>query len=465
MATIDDTLDLLLEHGRLFEAYDLAEREGLKFRAQTIASHISLMHERSSDSSYNLYNTGSLVAAIDYASKANDTSRVIYLNLKASRHCESQNDFLNAGNFASAAGDERKAKVFYEKHIKGEITRGNTNGALSFANEHGFSGYVSKLENLHPKPVQSNNSSPTSGTIIPGLIVAGLFGIIVATGVFDSTKTKIKKTTAEANTHFQQSQYYEAAQDYSKVLTLDPNNSSARNMRQSSLDNLENQGLVLQKKGNLEAAITAYDKVLSLDPEDRSSRQHKGESYLADGKNKQALESFLELLRYYPDDTVALTGEGMALHRMDRNQEAVNVFNRIINIDPNAYYAWNNKADVLFDNQYYENAISCYKEALRINSEFMPTRTWQRIGQANVELRRYSKAISAYTNALKTAPNNSEILKDRGDLKFELADYANAIEDYKSVLAIHKGNVSTKVMLGRSYWKLGEHKKALQTWF
>jgi tetratricopeptide (TPR) repeat protein len=81
------------------------------------------------------------------------------------------------------------------------------------------------------------------------------------------------------------------------------------------------------------------------------------------GKNKEALECFDKAIEIEPDYAKAWNNKGVVLDDLGRHEEALECFDKAIEIEPDYAKAWNNKGAVLDDLGRHEEAIKCFEKA------------------------------------------------------------------------------------------------------
>jgi tetratricopeptide (TPR) repeat protein len=84
--------------------------------------------------------------------------------------------------------------------------------------------------------------------------------------------------------------------------------------------------------------------------------------------------------------------------------------------------SWNNKGTSLFNLGRFEEAIECFNKALDIDSNHAIL--WSNKGQSLHKLGRYSEAVECYDKSLSLDPANNFILKEKEDaLKYAMSPY------------------------------------------
>jgi len=103
--------------------------------------------------------------------------------------------------------------------------------------------------------------------------------------------------------------------------------------------------------------------------------------------------------------------KGDALDDRGRYKEAIECYDRALEIDPQFNKTWNNKGIALDDLGRYEEAIECYDRALEIDPQYKWA--WNNKGLALDHLVSYEEAIKYYDRALAIDPNFNTARQNR----------------------------------------------------
>ncbi len=147
--------------------------------------------------------------------------------------------------------------------------------------------------------------------------------------------------------------YDESLEAYDEALDLIPE-SDAETLAQTWLS----KGTALNKTGKQEEATEAFARSLALyeeaimeDPGDISLLQMRGRALYELGRYDEALEVYDQILESSPGvephwvDTSALVGRGDALLALGRNEEALDAYNRAIDLGPHDSTAWHGRGE------------------------------------------------------------------------------------------------------------------------
>jgi len=128
-----------------------------------------------------------------------------------------------------------------------------------------------------------------------------------------------------------------AIQKYREALSIKPNNMEAHN----------NMGLALVGKGNLDAAILEFRKGLRINPRKPEPHCNLGFALAQKGDHDAAILEYREALRINPAITEALDNLGVSLAKKGDLDGAIRSFRQALAIDPNLAEAHDNLGVVM----------------------------------------------------------------------------------------------------------------------
>jgi tetratricopeptide (TPR) repeat protein len=151
---------------------------------------------------------------------------------------------------------------------------------------------------------------------------------------------------------------------------------------------------------------------------------------------------------------------GIVCSELSKYQEAIDCYDKAIEIQPNFSYAWDNKGDVLSILEKYAESNECHDKAIEIDPK--NSRTWTNKGLALYGLRKYQDAIECFDKAIEIDPNNSKAWHNKGlAIEYLNRDYQQAIIYYDKSLSIEPKNSGTWNSKGCALQRLQKHKDAL----
>jgi len=112
------------------------------------------------------------------------------------------------------------------------------------------------------------------------------------------------------------------------------------------------------------------------------------------------------------DDVWGWRNKGGALYFLGKYDEAIECYDKAIEIDPNNPVVWNNKGLALYHLDKHEEAIKCYDKAIEIDPN--DADTWNNKGLALYHLDKHEEAITSYDKAIEIDPNDADTWNNKG---------------------------------------------------
>lgn len=231
-------------------------------------------------------------------------------------------------------------------------------------------------------------------------------------------KDKSNKTSQEAKSSFEAanklllSNPIKAIELYNKAISLDPNWPAP----------YLNKGNTFFKLGNYSGAIESYEKTISLlgnlDEQIKSLDKTKASLlpywinvWLDKGEALYKLERFDESLVVY-DKLISLdpkwanpwNSKGWALHKLNKNNEAVAAFDEAIKLDPTWSKPLNSKGWVLYKLAKFEEALSAFDKAISLEPKW--DKPWFNKGKVYYDLDKFPEAKQFLEHALSINPKD-----------------------------------------------------------
>ena len=128
-------------------------------------------------------------------------------------------------------------------------------------------------------------------------------------------------------------------------------------------------------------------------------------------KYDEALQYFDKVLDIDPSNVNALNNKGLALDHLQRYDEALQYFDKALTIDPSSFSALNNKGTALDHLQRYDEALQYFDKALTIDPSSV--NALNNKGTALDHLKRYNEALQFYDKALFIDPSSMKALNGK----------------------------------------------------
>jgi len=133
-------------------------------------------------------------------------------------------------------------------------------------------------------------------------------------------------------------QIYEAVNQYSEAIRLNPDYAGA----------YYNRGIAYTKLGQYQLAIESYNEAIRRTPDNAFYYNNRGSAYYKLGQYQYAFDDFSLAIRFKPDYADAYYNRGVAYSRSDQYQLAVEDFNKAVQLTPDNADAYNNRGIVYF---------------------------------------------------------------------------------------------------------------------
>ena len=205
------------------------------------------------------------------------------------------------------------------------------------------------------------------------------------------------------------------------------------------------------------------NKNVSLDP----SHQDMNElQYLYTSSEFYALEKKArELLKKYNKSIKLQNILGIALSVQWKSNDAVKIFEKIIEIQPNFYFAYNNMGNALKDLCRLDEAKIYYQKCIKINPEYIDA--YIGLGKTFLDYNKLEESAAAFKQALKLKPENGELHRHLSQvIKYEQA--SSHVKVMEKIIfnnkATHNQQMHLSFALGKAYEDMKSYDKAFSHW-
>ena len=186
----------------------------------------------------------------------------------------------------------------------------------------------------------------------------------------------------------------------------------------------------------------------------------KGSLLYCNDRNEEALQCFSEVLDIDPNNEEYRLNFARTMYSLDRLEEAVENCNQVLEKNHKKVLAWNLKGLALSGLERYEQAIESYECALDIDNQI--SYVWSNLGWSLQNMERYEEALSSYDEALKINSELFSSLVGKASSLRDLGFYQDAIEVSNKALAKRSKNYYILKIKGVSLMKLGKYEEAIK---
>lgn len=205
----------------------------------------------------------------------------------------------------------------------------------------------------------------------------------------------------------------ESLKAYDRALELDPNNADAWNGKGVALVHLSQ---YLGDTSRYEEALRYYDRALELDPQTEGVLQNKASILAALGRQNESAKAYaqvIEAANTSAEQASAWHSKGDALMSQGKYREAVDAYNRAVEIDPKDRWTWMMMAFATDQIGWYNRSLEAYNAVLALDADSSSAMYGK--ADALYELRRFNESLQAFDAALMANPERSSSWKGKGD--------------------------------------------------
>jgi tetratricopeptide (TPR) repeat protein len=188
----------------------------------------------------------------------------------------------------------------------------------------------------------------------------------------------------------------------------------------------------------------------------------KGLLLIESARWEEALKIFQTVINLQPDHDSAWFQRGYALGYLGRHEEEIASYDRSLEFKPDDDQAWYNRGYALGYLGRHEEEIASYDRSL----EFKPDKdeAWYNRGYALDELGRYEEAIASYDRSLEFKPDKDEAWYNRGIALRRLGRYEEAIASYDRSLEFKPDKDEAWYNRGIALRRLGRYEEAIASY-
>jgi tetratricopeptide (TPR) repeat protein len=220
------------------------------------------------------------------------------------------------------------------------------------------------------------------------------------------------------------------------------------------------EGAAALMRGDYERAIASYDEALSAleiaDFVEASIYSDRGIAKWRMKRTKEAVEDFNKSIQLSPENAIVYNNRGLAVMDLGHPEEAVKDFDRAIALSANYGAAYNNRGNAYALLGQYQAAFHDFRRAV----ELMPQNAvpFNGRGRAHLEFKRYHAAVRDLTRAISLDPRYTVAYRNRAAADLAIDRFADAAADATQALDLAPANPSPELLLLRARAYAGDRK-------
>ncbi|MFM8450007.1 MAG: tetratricopeptide repeat-containing serine protease family protein, partial [Haliscomenobacter sp.] len=193
-----------------------------------------------------------------------------------------------------------------------------------------------------------------------------------------------------------------------------------------------------------EVARSLIDQSIALLPENPAAYMLRGFMQLYHQQAfHEAIPDFNRVIALEPDNSVAYFHRGYALNALEKEEEALRDFNKTLALDADDADAYYMRAGIYIARDKYAEAIADFNQILRRETSTEPfifkmALVYHHKAYCLLRLDKPAEALPVVNKALEMDKEKAFIWDTRGQIYFELEQYANCIKDMNKALSIEE---------------------------
>ncbi len=229
--------------------------------------------------------------------------------------------------------------------------------------------------------------------------------------------------------------YKKAVEDLNKALKIDPKNAMVF---------LERGIFEMEGWGNTDKALADIDEALKLDKGLARAYYYRGLIYLEKKKDyKKAVENLNKAIELEPETASAYYTRSIAYSAWGKNKEAQADFIKALEIDP----------DVVYSKKF---GIISGKDGINPVTKYLAQ------GEVFLNGKNYSKALESFNSALKSEPENPDVLFFRAKTYLLKNEFNEALEDLKKAVKIKPDFLPAYLLSSSIYFQMDKTGEAIK---
>ena len=197
-----------------------------------------------------------------------------------------------------------------------------------------------------------------------------------------------------------------------------------------------------------------------------TSVQKSKEQWLDEGNQlydrahyQEALQAYERAVQLDPNFAEAHDARGDALSSLQRSQEALAAYEQAIQLDPNYAHAYEGEGNVFYNLKLYYEALEAYEQAIRFDPS--SASAYNGKGDALYYLKRYQEALLAYERAIQLDPSYATAYNGKSWTLWQLKRFEEALIAYEQSIRLDPSCASTYNGEGNTLYDLNHYQQAL----
>jgi tetratricopeptide (TPR) repeat protein/Zn-dependent protease len=176
-------------------------------------------------------------------------------------------------------------------------------------------------------------------------------------------------------------------------------------------------------------------------------------------KYLEAIDLFDRIIKINPDNERAWSQKAYCLWCLDRNQPAIECFQKALELDPSNNYARMSIGKISFELKEYNQAISYLDRAVELDHQDISA--YYYLGLSWLNLDESTLANEMFDRAIQIEANDEREWSDKAACLWHLDLFDQAVVCYQEVLKLNKNNRYARISIGQILFGLEKYSEAI----
>jgi tetratricopeptide (TPR) repeat protein len=169
----------------------------------------------------------------------------------------------------------------------------------------------------------------------------------------------------------------------------------------------------------------------------------------ADAKPYTVLDSLSDVIVEEPNNSNHYYRRALYFHSEYEYEQAIADIDRAILIDSTVAEYYNEKGNIYFDNEFFDEAFFSYQKAIELDNELV--NAILQLSSIEVALGNFELAMDMVNKALRVEPMNPEGYYLKAFIYLDMSDTALAISSFRTAVEVDPDHYNSYIMLGKLY--------------
>jgi len=214
-----------------------------------------------------------------------------------------------------------------------------------------------------------------------------------------------------------------------------------------------------------ENGLTLWNDVINKFKVIPAAYYNRGLYLFNENQDKEALNDFNKAIELKPDYADAYNNRGSLFLKQGKTDEALNDLNKAISYNKDFIQSYFNRGFLLYQKKQYAEALMDYNKVIELKPETGKlTIVYNLIGLLYMNEKKYKEALDNFNKAIELQPGFTEAINNRGSLWIRQGKYEEAIRDYSTAIQLRSDYAEAYFNRGIAEFNSGKKDAGCQDW-